>query len=348
MTKPLIQVRGLRRAFPITKGMLIHRRIGEIVAIDDLNFDIQEGETLGCVGGSGSGKSTLGRLILNLIRPDAGEILFDGVALNSLPPSKARSYRRHLQIVFQDPLQSLNPRRTVAENIVRPMLNFGISRRQAFERARELLAIVGLETAHANRYPHQFSGGQCQRIGIARALALNPRFLFLDEPVSALDVSIQAQILNLLQEIQEKFNLTYFFVANDLKVVKHISDRIMILYQGRILELGTAEDVYNDALHPFTRSFLESVLHMGSGDTWEKAALRSERLANLARDDLVTIAASKRTGCIYYPACSERFGPCPIVSPPLREARQEHSVACHLYDSAMVGREAQEKSEKAI
>jgi oligopeptide/dipeptide ABC transporter ATP-binding protein len=330
MSEPLIQVRKLRKAYPITKGLLLRRRIGEIVAIDIVCFDILLGETLGCVGGSGSGKSTLGRLILNLIPADNGEVLLDGVAISKLPPKKMHAYRRDLQMIFQDPLQSLNPRRTVAENVARPLLNFGVSHAEAYQKVRALFDVVGLDPGHVNRYPHEFSGGQCQRIGIARALVSNPRFIFLDEPVSALDVSVQAQILNLLKDLQEKFHLTFLFVANDLKVVKHISDRTMILYQGLAVELGRSEDVYKQPLHPFTRAFLVAVLHMGGGDSWQRAAMRSEHLGDLARDDATAAAAAERVGCIYYAACSDRSNICQSSSPELHEIRPGHYVACHL------------------
>ena len=247
MTEPLIKVRGLCKAFPVREGMVLRKKVGEIVAVDDVSFDVFEGETLGCVGGSGSGKSTLGRLILNLIRADVGSVHFGDDNLVGLSSAEMRPYRKDLQIVFQDPLHTLNPRRTVAENVARSLLNFDIPRREAKERVRHLFDIVGLNPAHTNRYPHEFSGGQCQRIGIARALALEPRFLFLDEPVSALDVSIQGQILNLLKELQETLQLTYLFVSHDLKLVKNFSDRILVLYHGRAVEIGGSAEVYN---HP--------------------------------------------------------------------------------------------------
>jgi oligopeptide/dipeptide ABC transporter ATP-binding protein len=329
MSQALIQVRKLRKAFPITKGLFLPKRIGEIAAIDNVSFDIFQGETLGCVGGSGSGKSTLGRLILNLIPPDSGEVMLDGATISNLSAKKMHPYRRDLQMIFQDPLQSLNPRRTVTENVARPLLNFGVPKEKAFGRVQEIFEVVGLDPGHINRYPHEFSGGQCQRIGIARALVSNPRFIFLDEPVSALDVSIQAQILNLLEDLQEKFNLTYLFVANDLKVVKHISDRIMILYQGLIVELGPSESVYGDPLHPFTRVFLEAVLRMGGGDSWQQAAMRSERLGALAREDATAAAAAERLGCIYSSACSDRADLCKTSSPELQEIQPGHYAACH-------------------
>ena len=328
MSKKLIQVENLSKTFPITKGLLFPRRIGEIAAIDNVSFDILEGETLGCVGGSGSGKSTLGRLILNLIPADKGKVFLDGTTISNLSSSQMAPYRKDMQIIFQDPLQSLNPRRIVAENVARPLFNFGVPRQKAFERVSELCEVVGLDPGDVNRYPLEFSGGQCQRIGIARALATNPRFIFLDEPVSALDVSIQAQILNLLKSLQEQFNLTYLFVANDFKVVRHVSDRIMVLYQGVLVEIGPARDVYEHPLHPFTRNFLESALFMGGDDRWQQAAIRSENLGDLLREDSSETAALAREGCIYYSGCPERSEDCQTVIPKPREVRSGHYVAC--------------------
>lgn len=333
MIRPMIEVRGLRKSFPIHSGMFLRRRIGDVVAVDDVAFDVFEGETLGCVGGSGSGKSTIGRLLLNLIAADSGSVRLNGVDLVGLSSAEMRRYRRELQIVFQDPLHSLNPRRTVAENLARPLLNFGAQRREARARVSELLDVVGLNPAHANRYPHEFSGGQCQRIGIARALALKPRFLFLDEPVSALDVSIQAQILNLLKDLQEAFKLTYLFVAHDLKIVRHFSDRIIVLYHGRIVEVGDSDDVYYRPKHPYTQSLLDAVLDIDGGDSWEGVAKRTGALADDEdRDSALRAAIAARTGCIYAPTCARRFEPCSSSVPELRGVQHRHDVACHLYD----------------
>ena len=333
MNAPLIEVRGLSKRFPIREGLLVRRQTGEVVAVDDVSFDIPAGATLGCVGGSGSGKSTLGRLILNLISADSGSVRLDGAELVGLTPAEMRPYRRAMQIVFQDPLHSLNPRRTVAENIARPLLNFDEAPRRAAARVRELLDIVGLEPAHANRYPHEFSGGQCQRIAIARALALNPRFLFLDEPVSALDVSIQAQILNLLKDLQSSFDLTYLFVAHDLELVRYFSDRMIVLYHGRIVEAGGSDEVYRNARHPYSRTLLESVLGIDGDDSWERAAERTGALADDEdREAALRAAASAREGCIYAESCSEVFAPCRKRRPPLREVEPGHAAACHLHD----------------
>ena len=341
MSDPLIKVRSLRKAFPVREGTVLRKKVGEIVAVDDISFDVFEGETLGCVGGSGSGKSTLGRLILNLIRADTGSVRFGDAELIGLSPAQMRPYRKDLQIVFQDPLHTLNPRRTVAENVARSLLNFDIPKREAKERVTHLFDIVGLNPAHTNRYPHEFSGGQCQRIGIARALALEPRFLFLDEPVSALDVSIQGQILNLLKELQETLRLTYLFVSHDLKLVKNFSDRILVLYHGRAVEIGGSDAVYHQPKHPYTRTLLDAVLGLKQDDAWERVASQTGVLAD--DEDLesaMRASAAARTGCIYSGTCTEHFEPCATRMPELDECGAGHAVACHLYDLSRNDRNA--------
>ena len=333
MTAALIELRNLRKSFTVNAGAMFRRTVGQVVAVDDVSFDIYGGETVGCVGGSGSGKSTLGRLILNLIRADSGEVKLDGTPISNLSPSTMRPIRKDLQIVFQDPLDALNPRRTVAENIARPLINFRVPSRKVTERVRDLLSLVGLNPDHANRYPHEFSGGQCQRAGIARALALGPRFMFLDEPVSALDVSIQAQILNLLKDLKEKLGLTYLFVAHDLKIIKYFCDRIVVLHHGRVVEVGHSEDVYRDPLHPYTQALLESVLTIHSDSAWERVAEQTGVLADdESQESALRAAAAARAGCIYVEACPHRFEPCTIVTPEVREVKPSHRVACHLYD----------------
>ena len=342
--EPLIRVTGLRKSFPIVSGIVMRRRIGEVVAVDDVSFDIHPGNVVGCVGETGSGKSTLGRLILNLIRPDAGEVWLNGRRIDHLPDSEMRPVRRDLQIVFQDPLHALNPRRTVAENIARPLLNFGAARRDALQRVQELLELVGLNPAHTNRYPHEFSGGQCQRVGIARALALSPKFLFLDEPVSALDVSVQAQILNLLKELQEKLRLTYLFVTHDLKIVKHISDRIIVLYHGRIAEIGDSDDIYDEPVHPYSRALLDSVLRIEGDELWERAALRAQDADDESGASAAEAATATRRGCIYSDTCPERFAPCRTTAPKLWTIKPGHTAACHLCDTSLsVSREARRR-----
>jgi len=330
--EPLIRVRGLRKAFPIMSGILHRQKIGEVVAVNDVDLDIYPGEVVGCVGETGSGKSTLGRLILNLLRADAGEVHLEGARIDNLSTRRMKPYRRHMQMVFQDPLHALNPRRTVAENIALPMVNFGEASRAIAERTAELLDLVGLNPAHANRYPHEFSGGQCQRIGIARALALNPRFLFLDEPVSALDVSVQAQILNLLMDIREKLDLTYLFVTHDLKIVRHLADRIVVLYHGNLVETGDTADLYDNPMHPYSRALLDSILRIERSDRWQQVVLRTQD-AEVATD----AQTDEASGCIYAGICPERFEPCRRVVPPLISHAADHRVACHLHDRTVTG-----------
>jgi peptide/nickel transport system ATP-binding protein/oligopeptide transport system ATP-binding protein len=247
-----------------------------------------------------------------------------------------RPYRRAMQIVFQDPLHSLNPRRTAMENVERPLINFGIARAEAREHVSELMRLVGLDPDHAQRYPHEFSGGQCQRIAIARALALEPRFLFLDEPVSALDVSIQAQILNLLKDLQRQLKLTYLFVSHDLKIVKQFADRTVVMYRGRIMEVGDSNELYRNPRHPFTRDFLGTVLHMHRDSGWEQAAARAEDIEEANQRQ----AADETPGCVYADTCSERFEPCRTVRPDLYEAGPARLAACHLFGEAANERSA--------
>jgi peptide/nickel transport system ATP-binding protein/oligopeptide transport system ATP-binding protein len=322
----LIEVSNLSKSFTVNRGLLFRRAASTIRAVDNVNIDIRKGETLGCVGGSGSGKSTLGRLIMRLLEPDCGEVRYGGQTLTGLSQESMRAFRQKMQIVFQDPLQSLNPRRTIAESIERPMLNFGASRRVARERVEELLELVGLDPTQSYRYPHEYSGGQCQRIAIARALALNPDFLFLDEPVSALDVSIQAQILNLLKELQRKLGLTYLFVSHDLKIVKQFCDRTIVMYRGRVLESGLSEQVYRQPKHPFTRDFLGTVLHVRKDNRWEAAAERAEDLEDVSKN-----INSGEDACVYAGSCSECFEACRRTAPALIEFENQHKVACFLF-----------------
>lgn len=335
MSKPLIEVRDLRKSFPVTRGLLVRRVIDRMVAVDGVTFDVQEGETLGCVGGSGSGKSTLGRLIMRLLEPDSGEVRFEGQSITHLSAKKMRPLRRQMQIVFQDPLQCLNPRRTVTENVERPLLNFGESRAHARERVAEMLALVGIDPRHAHRYPHEYSGGQCQRIAIARALTLEPRFLFLDEPVSALDVSIQAQILQLLESLQHKLGLTYLFVSHDLKLVKQFCDRTAVMYRGRLLEIGHSTEIYYHPRHPFTRDFLGTVLHMRKDSRWEAAAERAQDLEESAKH--FTDMVPGGDACIYSDTCAEQFDLCTRRAPAPFEQSDGRRVACHLYDPRLAG-----------
>src|SRR6187549_1158851 len=251
----LLSVKNLKMHFPITQGIILQRQVGSVKAVDDISFDIKEGETLGLVGESGCGKSTTGRAILQLYKPTAGTVEFNGQDLTKLKGGDMRRMRREVQMIFQDPYASLNPRMTVGSIIGEPLEIHSLAKgREKTERVQELLRTVGLNPYFANRYPHEFSGGQRQRIGIARALAVEPKFIVCDEPISALDVSIQAQIINLLEELQEKLGLTYLFIAHDLAVVRHISDRVAVMYVGKIVEVTDRNTIFEDPLHPYTRA----------------------------------------------------------------------------------------------
>ena len=256
----ILEVRNLVKHFPITKGFIFQRQVGAVKAVDGVTFSIRRGETLGLVGESGCGKTTTGRVILRLMEPTSGEALFEGRNIFKLSKEDLRKMRRDMQIIFQDPYSSLNPRMTVGDIIGEPLEIHNLARgKEKLRRVQELLEVVGLSPYHVNRYPHEFSGGQRQRIGIARALAVNPKLIICDEPVSALDVSIQAQVLNLLQELQKEFGLTYLFIAHDLSVVKHISDRIAVMYLGKIAEIARADEMFENPQHPYTEALLSAV-----------------------------------------------------------------------------------------
>ncbi|MBV8826440.1 MAG: ABC transporter ATP-binding protein, partial [Hyphomicrobiales bacterium] len=260
-TRALLEVKGLRKHFPVTEGVIARRLIGEVKAVDGVDFTMRRGETLGLVGESGCGKTTTGRCILLLERPTAGAIIYDGVDLASLPPKELRALRRRIQVIFQDPYSSLNPRLKVGEIIAEPMRVHGIepNAKRRTARVAELLTTCGLDPKFADRYPHEMSGGQRQRVGIARALALDPEFIICDEAVSALDVSIQAQIVNLLEHLRERFGLTYLFIAHDLSVVRHLCHRVAVMYLGRIVELADCDELFDNPLHPYTRALLDAV-----------------------------------------------------------------------------------------
>src|SRR6058998_1317007 len=258
--KNLLDVKALKMHFPLTQGIIFQRQVGAVRAVDGIDFFVEKGETLGLVGESGCGKSTTGRAILKLYKPTSGSVKFDGTELTTLPGEKMRRMRRRMQMIFQDPYASLNPRMTVGSIIGEPLEIHNLAKGRAKqERVQELLRIVGLNPYFANRYPHEFSGGQRQRIGIARALAVEPSFIVCDEPISALDVSIQAQVINLLEELQDRLHLTYLFIAHDLSVVKHISDRIAVMYVGKIVEISPARDLYLEPKHPYTGSLLSAI-----------------------------------------------------------------------------------------
>ncbi|QEK13029.1 dipeptide ABC transporter ATP-binding protein [Crassaminicella thermophila] len=321
MTQSLVEVKNLKKYFPIRKG--IFRKDKSFVrAVDGVSFTIQRGETLGIVGESGCGKSTTGRMVLNLIHPTEGEIWFDGKEISKLTEDQMRVMRKEMQMVFQDPYASLNPRMTVREIISEPLIVHKISEgKEREKRVCELLELVGLNSYHADRYAHEFSGGQRQRIGIARALAVNPKLIVADEPVSALDVSIQSQILNLMQDLQKEFKLTYLFIAHDLSVVEHISDRVGVMYLGRIVEIADKDQLYDNPYHPYTKALLSAV-------PIPNPRIKRERI--ILEGDIPS-PSNPPTGCTFHTRCSKRMKICELNVPKLNEIKKGHSVACHLY-----------------
>ncbi len=324
MAEPLLSVRDLRKHFPIRKGVF-GQVSGQVKAVDGVSFDLHAGETLGLVGESGCGKTTTGRCLLRLIEPTSGQVMFQGQEITGLGRGALRSLRREMQIVFQDPYSSLNPRLTVGSMLAEPLDIHGIARGDAARRrVAELLELVGLSPDHARRYPHEFSGGQRQRIGIARALAVNPKLVVLDEPVSALDVSIQAQIVNLLQDLQRDLGLTYLFVAHDLSVVEHISTRVAVMYLGRIVELADRATLYRAPRHPYTRSLLSAVPVPDPDRRSQRVVLKGD----------VPSPAKPPTGCHFHPRCPlaaemGELARCSADDPVLREVAPGHWVACH-------------------
>jgi len=325
----LVAVRDLKVHFPITSGVVFRHQIGAVRAVDGISFDVLRGETLGLVGESGCGKSTTGRAILHLLAPTGGHVLYEGANLARLRGRRLRARRRSMQMIFQDPYASLNARMTLADIVGEPLLVHKLqpSRKLRQERVRELLQLVGLNPNTLNRYPHEFSGGQRQRIGIARALAIDPKFVVCDEPISALDVSIRAQIINLLKELQTKFGLTYLFIAHDLSVVRHISDRVAVMYLGRIVELAANEVLYGEPMHPYTQALLSAV------PIPDPAAEEQRRAVVLTGD--VPSPADPPSGCHFHPRCPAALeGKCDVDDPPLLEVRPGHWAACHLITSA--------------
>ena len=319
MAEPLLQVTDLTKHFPIKRGLL-SRTVGQVRAVDGVSFSIQAGEVLGLVGESGCGKTTTGRCILRLIEPTSGSVRFEGREVTTLPRRALRALRREMQIVFQDPYSSLNPRLTVGSMLGEALAIHRLARGAAArERVAELLTLVGLSPDHARRYPHEFSGGQRQRIGVARALAVRPRLIVADEPVSALDVSIQAQIINLLRELQRKMNLTYLFVAHDLSVVEFISDRVAVMYLGRIVELAGGADLYRRPLHPYTVSLLSAIPVPDPDRKRTRIVLKGD----------VPSPAHPPSGCRFHPRCFMAREICSHEDPPLREVSPGHWSACH-------------------
>ncbi|TMI71256.1 MAG: dipeptide ABC transporter ATP-binding protein [Bacillati bacterium ANGP1] len=316
----LLDVRSLVKHFPITKGFIIQRQVGAVKAVDGVSLTIRRGETLGLVGESGCGKTTLGRVILRLMEPTSGEAYFEGRNIFKLTKEDLRRLRRDMQIIFQDPYSSLNPRMTVGDIIGEPLEIHNLAHgKEKVRRVQELLEVVGLSPYHMNRYPHEFSGGQRQRIGIARALAVNPKLIICDEPVSALDVSIQAQVLNLLEELQKEFGLTYLFIAHDLSVVKHISDRIAVMYLGRIVEVAVADELFANPQHPYTEALLSAVPIPHPG-------LRRERII-LPGD--VPSPVNPPSGCRFHTRCLYAQDSCRVNDPELVDYwGNSHFVAC--------------------
>lgn len=323
MTQPLLSARNIHLTYSTTTGLIRKKTVASTKAVDGVSFDIYPGETVGLVGGSGSGKSTLARIVTRLIEPDRGEVWFDGELITEINNDRMRLYRRDIQVVFQDPLHSLNPRRTVGESIARPLLNFSMPKKAALAKARELMEIVGLNPDAVSRYPHEFSGGQCQRIAIARALALEPQLLILDEPVSALDVSVQAQILNLLKELQKRFGIAFLFVSHDLGIVRYMCDRTLVMYRGQIMESGKSDDVHDLPAHPFTQNFIDTILTMDGSARWLEVASRIEDVEG---------AQVSSKGCVFQAACPHASPQCRATTPELRSVDDSRNVACHLYN----------------
>jgi oligopeptide/dipeptide ABC transporter ATP-binding protein len=329
---PLVELEKLKVYFPIKSGIVLDRHVGDIRAVDDVSLTIRRGETVGLVGESGCGKSTVGRTILRLYKPTAGRIIFDGQDISRLGENELRPLRRRMQMVFQDPFASLNPRHSVGRIVGEPLRSHGLAtKREARAQVQDLLRIVGLPPDAAGRYPHEFSGGQRQRIGLARAIALNPDFIVADEPVSALDVSIQAQIINLLEQLQEEFELTYLFIAHDLSVVRHISDRIAVMYLGWIVEVSPADELYDNPLHPYTISLLSAV-------PIPDPVVERQREPILLAGDLPS-PANPPPACRFHTRCPFiQPTRCRDEIPPLRKLADGHEVACHWAEEIKEGR----------
>ncbi|MFP4343236.1 MAG: ABC transporter ATP-binding protein [Anaerolineales bacterium] len=322
----LVRVRSLKKYFPITRGLLFSRHIGDTKAVDDISFDIYRGETLGLVGESGCGKTTAGRTILQLYKPTAGSVEYNGKDLSVLSNRELRAVRRSIQIIFQDPYASLNPRLTVGSIVGEPLEIHKMAQgKELKERVEELLQIVGLNPYFVSRYPHEFSGGQRQRIGIARALALDPEFIVCDEPISALDVSIQAQIVNLLEDLQAKLGLTYLFIAHDLSMVRHISDRVAVMYLGKIMELTDNDTLYEEPLHPYTQALLSAV-------PIPDPAIEEKRQRIILKGDPPN-PANPPVGCNFNTRCPLAMDVCFEIEPELVEIQPEHFCACHLVEA---------------
>jgi oligopeptide/dipeptide ABC transporter ATP-binding protein len=320
MSEILLEVNGLKKYFPIKTG-LFSKTVGNVKAVDNVTFKIKKGETLGLVGESGCGKTTVGRAILRLIEPTAGEVIFEGKNITTMPLKELKQIRKEMQIIFQDPYSSLNPRITVG-GMLNEILKFHeIAEGEAAEkRVEQLLETVGLRKIYARRYPHEFSGGQRQRIGIARALSVEPKFIVCDEPVSALDVSIQSQIINLLQDLQKDFGITYLFISHDLSVVEHISDRVCVMYLGQLVEIASSKEMYKNPKHPYTKALLSAVPVPDPNNKSKRIILTGD----------VPSPANVPTGCYFHPRCPQVFGDCKTIHPEL-SLNSEHQQSCLLY-----------------
>jgi oligopeptide transport system ATP-binding protein len=321
-TAPLLEVRGLAMHFPITEGVVFSRKVGDVKAVDGIDFSIARGETLGLVGESGCGKTTTGRCILRLEKPTQGQILYDGQDIAGLAPRALVGLRRRMQVIFQDPYSSLNPRMKVGEIIAEPIRVHGLEPdpRRRRDKVRDLLSVCGLDPKFVDRYPHEMSGGQRQRVGIARALAMDPEFIVCDEAVSALDVSIQAQVVNLLEDLRERFNLTYLFIAHDLSVVRHLCQRVAVMYLGRIVEMAESGELFDNPMHPYTQALLSAV-------PVPDPRVEARRQFRPAKGE-VPSPINPPSGCVFHPRCPNAVETCKKARPELREMRPGHWVAC--------------------
>ncbi|CCU78015.1 Oligopeptide transport ATP-binding protein OppF (TC 3.A.1.5.1) [Halanaerobium saccharolyticum subsp. saccharolyticum DSM 6643] len=323
MAENLLEVKNLKKYFPVKAG-IFKKTVAHVKAVDDISFAVKEGETLGLVGESGCGKSTTGRTILRLLEATAGEVIFEGKSVMDLDKKQMRAIRRDMQIIFQDPYASLNPRMTVADIVGEPLdiHKLAKNKKERNEKVREILENVGLGAEYMHRYPHEFSGGQRQRIGVARALAVDPKLIIADEPVSALDVSVQAQVVNLLQDLQKEFGLTYLFIAHDLSVVKHISDRVAVMYLGKIVELTDKKELFKNPMHPYTQSLLSAIPEADPKKKKDRIILEGD----------VPSPVDPPSGCRFHPRCPKAFEPCSVKEPEFKEYGDGHFAACHLLD----------------
>ncbi|PUU94260.1 ABC transporter ATP-binding protein [Halanaerobium sp.] len=323
MAENLLEVKNLKKYFPVKAGVF-KRTVAHVKAVDDISFAVKEGETLGLVGESGCGKSTTGRTILRLLEATEGKVIFDGKSIMDLDKKEMRAVRRDMQIIFQDPYASLNPRMTVADIVGEPLdiHKLAKNKQERNEKVKEILENVGLGEEYMNRYPHEFSGGQRQRIGVARALAVDPKLIIADEPVSALDVSVQAQVVNLLQDLQKEYGLTYLFIAHDLSVVKHISDRVAVMYLGKIVELTDKKELFKNPIHPYTQSLLSAIPEADPKKKKDRIVLEGD----------VPSPVDPPSGCRFHPRCPKAFAKCSEVEPEFKEYGAGHFAACHLLE----------------